>query len=249
MRKLILLAALLPLTVLADPPWDRGNGGDADATAIAAASADADARASATNFTSVSSQQAQGQLQGQLQGQVANGGDGGNATSYGSSATTGASTSSALAGGGISYAVVGDTTANAAPSTSSATGGSVGNTTATSGDATVGNVAASVGAVVESGAVQSSTNVTTNYREASQGVAIVLTTACGTAASGSGRSFTFGAAQGQDAFCKNLALAKVYFDLQMNDEGMKYVTEAAKLVKVDNFFDQITTVLTLGILK
>jgi hypothetical protein len=185
---------------------------------------DVDVRTSANNFNSVSNMQ--------HQSQTANGGAGGSATSYGSTASTGASTSQATVGNTTA-------TASAAPSTSSATGG----------NSSVGNVAASVGAVVEEGAVQSSTSVTTNYREAAQGVAIVLTTACGTAASGSGRSFTFGAAQGQDAFCKDLALAKVFFDLGQNERGMEFVEAAAKLVKVDNFFDQITTVLTLGILK
>ena len=258
MKRLMLLAALAAFSSAAFAEPGNGNafglgnnGGKADATATALA--DADARATASNFTSVSTVQGQQQAQGQLQGQVATGGAGGNSTSYGSSASTGASTSSALAGGGVAYATMGNVTSTSAPSTSSATTGAsnstVGNVTATAGDATVGDVAASVGAVVEQGALQSSTNVTTNYKEAAQGVAIVLTTACGTAASGSGRSFSFGAAQGQDAFCKNLALAKVYFDLGKNDEGMYFVEAASKLVKVDNVFDQITTVLTLGILK
>jgi hypothetical protein len=41
----------------------------------------------------------------------------------------------------------------------------------------------------------------------------------------------------------------VFFDLGLNERGMYFVEAASKLVKVDNFFDQITTVLTLGILK
>lgn len=237
MKRLYALPLLLIATasLASSPDWANNDKARADASAISIS--DASARASASNFTSVSSHQAQGQLQGQLA-------YGGNAVSEGStaSATTGASNSASSVGNvtsqsGASTSQVGNVSATSAPSTSSV------------GNVSTGAATATLGSVVESGAVQSSTNVTTNYREAAQGVAIVLTTACGTAASGSGRSFTFGAAQGQDAFCKNLALAKVYFDLGDNDKGLAFIEAAADLVKVDNVFDQITTVLTLGILK
>ena len=140
-------------------------------------------------------------------------------------AVTGASTSSAVSG---------DSAANA-----------------TGGDAnvSVGAVSATLGSVVESGAVQSSTSVTSNYKEAAQAVSLVLTTACGTAAGASGREWTFSTAQGQDAFCKNLALANLYFSLHQMERGLQYVAAAEQLTEIDTFFDNLTTILTLGILK
>jgi hypothetical protein len=122
-------------------------------------------------------------------------------------------------------------------STSSATGGSVGAVTAT------------LGSVVESGAVQSSTTVETNYREAAQAVSLVLTTACGTAAGGAGREWTVSVAQGQDAFCKNLALANLYLSLGHKERAMNYIAAAEQLAEIDTFFDNFTTIISLGLLK
>jgi hypothetical protein len=141
------------------------------------------------------------------------------------SAVTGASTSSATAGDSTSNATGGDATAN------------------------VGAVTATLGSVVESGAVQSSTTVQTNYREAAQAVSLVLTTACGTAAGASGREWTFSTAQGQDAFCKNLALANLYLSLNQTERAMTYIAKAEQLSDIDTFFDNLTTILSLGLLK
>jgi hypothetical protein len=133
-------------------------------------------------------------------------------------------------------------------STASATAG---DSAATVGDvsANVGAVTATLGSVVESGAVQSSTNVETNYREAAQAVSLVLTTACGTAAGASGRDWTFSTAQGQDAFCKNLALANLYLSLGQQEKALTFIAAAEQLADIDTFFDNFTTIITLGILK
>jgi hypothetical protein len=141
------------------------------------------------------------------------------------SAVTGASTSSATAGDSTSNATGGDASAN------------------------VGAVTATVGSVVESGAVQSSTTVQTNYREAAQAVGLVLTTACGVGATASGREFTFSAAQGQDAFCKNLALANLYLSLGQQEKALTFIAAAEQLADIDTFFDNFTTIISLGILK
>lgn len=133
-------------------------------------------------------------------------------------------------------------------STASATSG---DSSATVGDvsANVGAVTATLGSVVESGAVQSSTNVVSNYREAAQAVSLVLTTACGTAAGASGREWTFSTAQGQDAFCKNLALANLYLSLGQQEKALTFIAAAEQLADIDTFFDNFTTIITLGILK
>ena len=133
---------------------------------------------------------------------------------------------------------------SSASATTGASSAAVGNTTAT-----VGNVGASVGAVVESGALQTSTNVSTNYREAAQGVALVITSACGEGSSGSGRDFTVAVSKGQDAFCKELALTRVYLDLGQNERAMQHLDRAEQLSQIDSFFDNFLTILSLGLLK
>jgi len=138
-------------------------------------------------------------------------------------------------------------TAEQVQSVSAATGDSTSN--ATGGNANVGAVTATLGSVVESGAVQSSTTVESNYREAAQAVSLVLTTACGTAAGGGGREWTISVAQGQDAFCKNLALANLYLSLGHKERAMNYIAAAEQLAEIDTFFDNFTTIITLGLLK
>lgn len=226
MFKRIAILALLPLAALASPPeWasndkDRNLPGN-DPTVVTSS---ANALAASAAVSTAEQMQRQNQAQFQSQGQVA---VGGNALSEGSTATasTGASTSSAVTG----------------DSTSSATGGT--------SSANVGAVTASLGSVVESGAVQSSTTVTSNYREAAQAVAIVLTTACGTAAGASGREWTFSTAQGQDAFCKNLAMANLYMSFGDKAKAQQFIDKAEELSSIDTFFDNFTTIISLGLLK
>ena len=140
----------------------------------------------------------------------------------------------ALSEGSTASAVTGDSTSNATGGTSSAN---------------VGAVTATLGSVVESGAVQSSTTVQTNYREAAQAVSLVLTTACGTAAGAAGREWTFSTAQGQDAFCKNLALANLYLSLNQPEKAMTFIAKSEQLADIDTFFDNFTTIISLGLLK
>jgi len=140
----------------------------------------------------------------------------------------------ALSEGSTASATTGDSTSNATGGTSSAN---------------VGAVTATLGSVVESGAVQSTTNVSTNYREAAQAVGLVLTTACGTGATASGREFTFAVAQGQDAFCKNLALANLYLSFGDKEKARKFIDAAEQLADIDTFFDNFTTIISLGLLK
>lgn len=140
----------------------------------------------------------------------------------------------ALSEGSTASVVTGDSTSNA-------TGGSA--------NANVGAVTATLGSVVESGAVQSTTNVSTNYREAAQAVNVVLTTACGTAAGAAGREWTFSTAQGQDAFCKNLALANLYLSFGEKEKAMQFINAAEQLADIDTFFDNFTTIISLGLLK
>jgi hypothetical protein len=233
MKNLFALIALLPMAALATPPeWAcndkdciRPNppGQDRDPTVVTS-TANALAASAATATAEQMQQQAQRQLQAQQQAQFASGG---NAVSEGSSASavTGASTSSATAGDSTSNATGGDASAN------------------------VGAVTATLGSVVESGAVQSSTTVQTNYREAAQAVGLVLTTACGTGATASGREFTFAVAQGQDAFCKNLALANLYLSLGQQEKALTFIANAEQLADIDTFFDNFTTIISLGLLK
>jgi len=140
----------------------------------------------------------------------------------------------ALSEGSTASATTGDSTSNATGGTSSAN---------------VGAVTATLGSVVESGAVQSTTNVSTSYREAAQAVGLVLTTACGTGATASGREFTFAVAQGQDAFCKNLALANLYLSFGDKEKARKFIDAAEQLADIDTFFDNFTTIISLGLLK
>lgn len=231
MRKLILLSTifLAGAAGAAPPEWannDKDRPGFPGASSPIEVTSEANALAAAAAVSTAEQMQRQAQEQIQAQGQIQFA-SGGNAVSEGStaSAVTGASTSSATSG----------------DSTSSATGGEA--------TANVGAVTATLGSVVESGAVQSSTTIETNYKEAAQAVSLVLTTACGTAAGGGGREWTVSVAQGQDAFCKNLALANLYFSLNQVEKGLTFVAKAEQLAEVDTFFDNFITVLSLGMLK
>jgi hypothetical protein len=219
MKKLIALIALLPLAALASPPDWACNDKDCIKPTPGSDPTVVTSSANALAASAAVATAEQMQAQQQAQGQL-----------QGQVAFGG----NALSEGSTASAVTGDSTSNATGGTSSAN---------------VGAVTATLGSVVESGAVQSTTNVSTNYKEAAQAVGLVLTTACGTGATASGREFTFAVAQGQDAFCKNLALANLYLSFGEKEKALKFINAAEQLADIDTFFDNFTTIISLGLLK
>jgi hypothetical protein len=220
MRSLIALIALLPLAALASPPeWANNDKDRPGNPGNDPTVVTSTANALAASAAVATAEQMQAQQQAQLQAQQ----------------------QAQFASGGNAVSEGSTATATAGDSTSNATGGNA--------DVNVGAVTATLGSVVESGAVQSSTTVQTNYREAAQAVSLVLTTACGTAAGASGRDWTLSVGQGQDAFCKNLALANLYLSMGQNEKAMTFIVKAEQLADIDTFFDNFTTIISLGLLK
>ena len=88
-----------------------------------------------------------------------------------------------------------------------------------------------------------------NYEAAAQAVAAIVTTNCGQAAGASTPQWSVSLSKGHGAFCQNLELASVFFELGRNDRAMEHLEAASQLTDIDTWFDNLTTIITFGLLK
>ena len=112
-------------------------------------------------------------------------------------------------------------------------------------DLSVGGTTVAVG--VEAPTLYVQSNV--KYKEAAQAVHSMVATACGESQGFSTPGYSISLGKGQDAFCKQLVMADIYFGLGDSKQAMKHIEIAKDLAGLDAAFDQILTVLSVGLLK